>query len=289
MSAARVIATVATKATGYYPIFVATCKNPGNYDAVTWGLGEEWKDFRTFIRLCYSNLTQMDPDTIVLICDSYDLVFTAPADPVFDYFERMSAGKDTIMIAKEQGLPILGSIPFLLKSQFGTYDGVPINTGTVLGRAGLLGEMFRTIWEQIQLNPNATVDDQRLITSYLCDHRDITVIIDDNRFFLNLPAGRTDLCKNVLVRPPADGERYSRILYKHKDGLVYRPVCVHRSVNGEMSFLLSQMGLTKEEMATGNTRSWYTPIGLMHHANVFLQDKAHRVAHGTMRAFGFEA
>ena len=166
---------------GYYSILKKSCKK-NNIDLIILGLGKNWEGFTMKFYEYYNYLQNINSNEIVMINDAYDVIILENSEIIINRFEKMNI---PILFGNHSGIT-----EFLSKGSWNNN----ICTGNIIGYAGYLKNMFKTIIEYKHLWEKFNNDDQTII-NYLykknilkdihldTDNKVFFIVSDDNRYF----------------------------------------------------------------------------------------------------------
>ena len=89
------VLTLATDRTNYVKEFEHTLNKLG-YEYKLLGLGKKWEGFRSKMKYTVEALEQLDPNELVIVCDSYDVLFLQTPDVIENRYRNLANGKVVI-------------------------------------------------------------------------------------------------------------------------------------------------------------------------------------------------
>lgn len=90
-----IIATVATSLNQYVEEYIHQLKKL-KYNYRILGLNQPWNGFETKMKLYFELLQTVSPDEIIVVCDSYDLLFVQDASTLLETYNRLAQNKVVI-------------------------------------------------------------------------------------------------------------------------------------------------------------------------------------------------
>jgi len=90
-----IIATVATSLNQYVEEYIHQLKKL-KYNYRILGLNQPWKGFATKMKMYFEMLGSVSPDEIIVVCDSYDLLFLQDASTLLETYNRLAQNKVVI-------------------------------------------------------------------------------------------------------------------------------------------------------------------------------------------------
>lgn len=158
MSGKIQIVTVATHKTGYIDQLSESCKKGGSNLKII-GLGQKWEGFSTKLKLMYKFLKSIEPTSIVVFIDAYDVVMLGNTK---ELLERYYNFRKPIVLSVETKNSWFKW--YVEKLYFGTYKEEIINSGCYMGEARFLLEMCK----HFETHEN----DQSYVNELARDHKD---------------------------------------------------------------------------------------------------------------------
>ena len=144
------IVTVATHKLGYLEQLIESCKRAGTELKIL-GLGDKWEGFFTKLKLMHDFLSSVEPSTIIVFIDAYDVIMLGNVDELLQRY--LAFNKPIVLGVETKNSWFKWNVE---KFYFGTYKEEIINTGGYMGRAGFLLEMCKNFGDhendQIYLN-----------------------------------------------------------------------------------------------------------------------------------------
>lgn len=156
----------------YYSILKKSCKK-NNIDLIVLGLGKKWEGFTMRFYEYYNYLQKLDSNEIVMINDAYDVIILENSEIIVNRFKNMNI---SILFGNHSGILELLS--------GGSWNN--LSCGSVIGYAGYLKNMFKTIIDYKHLWEKFNNDDQ-IIINYLYKNnilKDIHLDTDNKVFFI---------------------------------------------------------------------------------------------------------
>ncbi len=89
------VLTLATDINEYVKEFKRSLKKH-NYNYKLLGMGEKWEGFHTKMNCVIKSLKQLNPEQLVIICDSYDLLFCQPSKVIEERYHKLTQNKVVI-------------------------------------------------------------------------------------------------------------------------------------------------------------------------------------------------
>lgn len=170
-----IVLTVATPKNQFVEEFEYQLQKLG-YKYKVLGEGVKWKGFETKIELYDEVLSNMNPEKIVIICDSYDLLFLEGPGVIMEKYDKIAKGKVLIGLENISDLICRLSsicIPRMIekcKIENKYYSHFKyINSGFIMGKAKDLKEIFNFMKE------NKHKDDQLGLISWVSENCDRVV------------------------------------------------------------------------------------------------------------------
>lgn len=154
------IVTVATHSERYFPLLQQSCKRFG-IELVVLGWSTEWKGFTYKYDLMRGFLKTCPPDDIICFVDAYDVVVLQPGDIIEQRFIDTGA---KILVAEDMNVKIYYELT--ARVGFGMCKGKRLNSGTYIGRAAELVQMFDSMCADYDDCKQHAFDDQVMITRY---------------------------------------------------------------------------------------------------------------------------
>jgi len=143
------------------------------------GLGTKWNGFFDKINSYSEELNKIPRDTIVILCDSYDLLFIGGPDEIFEKYNKLTPEKK-IVISCDKVCPSfnVSCNQELMKCFTNTKSNKNfICSGFIIGPAYLLKKVHNYLIKES--NENFINDDQFVWGDYMSKHCD-EIIIDTN-------------------------------------------------------------------------------------------------------------
>ena len=144
------IVTVATHKLGYLEQLIVSCKRAGTELKIL-GLGDKWEGFFTKLKLMHDFLSSVEPSTIIVFIDAYDVIMLGNVDELLQRY--LAFNKPIVLGVETKNSWFKWNVE---KFYFGTYKEEIISAGGYMGRAGFLLEMCKNFGDhendQIYLN-----------------------------------------------------------------------------------------------------------------------------------------
>jgi hypothetical protein len=218
------LVTVATDEVGYMPYLYESCKRH-NTKLHVLGLGEKWQGFDWRLKLIKDFVQSQDPNEIICMIDAYDTVLLRPLEPLADALAELEKTKGISMIIGAENLqhPVLSIFPLFM---FGTCNGMLLNAGTYVARAGSLSRILENI-------PYHR-DDQVAFTKY-CQQKPNDLYVDkDSKFFLTISSPLQQVHRKGIEITSSQ-----ELLFNGT-----RPFILHGNANSRMENILRGLGYT---------------------------------------------
>ena len=184
--------TVATHNEGYLPWLEKSCKR-FNIELIKLGYGQKWLGFSWKFKLMIDYLKNINPNELIIFIDAYDVIMLRPLDDIEEYYNYIvKITNKKIIISEDKNLDKF--VEFTSEIIFGKCKNTRINSGTYLGKASNLLEMFN------RLDFNNDDDDQILLTSYVNKYPEEIYIDTDNIFFLVRSNKLNDILKDKNIK-----------------------------------------------------------------------------------------
>jgi hypothetical protein len=173
--------TVATTPKGYFKYLLESCTR-NNSDIIVLDWKKPWKGFNQKFLSLKKYLSELDPNEIVCFIDAYDVILLRPVTELeseFINFEKSHPEK--IIVGQDAAIsPHCSFVEFFTKLYFQDCNGIPLNSGTILGRVKDMLNMLNTV---LTYDNTEDADDQRLLIKY-CQQTSQLIYIDvEYRFF----------------------------------------------------------------------------------------------------------
>lgn len=239
------VVTVSTHNEGVAHYFDESCARFG-FEPVILGMGTTWAGYGTKLLLLKEYIKDVDDDVVILFVDRFDLIFLRPLEPLFDFYDsqRKAQGSSSLLYIATEQPDMLGINTLYSKLHWGKYHDAMLNTGSFIATAKMINTMLDDVMganHQVQIK-----DDQELVTTYLSQHPDVNVILDNNRRFLVYSAFRIDIGKDIHIED-------EKLYFKQSDGTCYQPYLLHRNGSPPMSRIIRQLGYDMNKHAIGES------------------------------------
>lgn len=172
------LVTVATHSRGYFPWLCASCARMG-VQLVVLGWHTPWQGYGMKLRAMHEYTSTLPPTELVCFIDAWDTLLLRPlADMERTYKTICAETGKSIVAGCEYNTSNAQALftAFRFKSCGGQY----LNSGTYIGPAALLADMFE------EMKSADSDDDQALMTEYCRQNNDIIHVDCDNALFLTV-------------------------------------------------------------------------------------------------------
>jgi hypothetical protein len=145
-------------------------------------------------------LKQLDPNTLCLVTDGFDVIFIQDSIKVEDKIKRaIDVNSQLLFAAEVYENPDQGN-PYVIEGRFFPY----LNSGVYAGKASIILKALDTVLHSEKV---LELDDQRFFTQYMFQHPDQIVLDYDAKVFACL-AGYDGfrIEKNTFLIPETNGE-----------------------------------------------------------------------------------
>lgn len=152
-----------------------------NYNYEILGLGMTWSGFDLKMKLYYNALKKLPKDEIVIVCDSYDVMFVQSSKKIQERYNKLASNKVVIGLEPECYESICDKETTKVcnidnkKHKYYKY----INSGFIMGRADLLMDIFK-----FQLDTNQH-DDQIGLGKWVKNNCNLCYFDYDFQFVFN--------------------------------------------------------------------------------------------------------
>lgn len=168
------VISIATEKKQFVKDFEKTLQNLG-YQYEILGIGHIWKGWKTKMKLCRDKLATMKPNTITIVCDSYDLLFIQKPEEILKKYKKIANNK--VLVGLENACPpnCDSKVPEVCNFENPYYPNYKyVNGGFIMGPAYLLLDIY-----QHQLD-NKIEDDQIGLGSWVKNN--CNKVIPDYKF-----------------------------------------------------------------------------------------------------------
>jgi len=198
-----VLLTIATHRNNWLDDWEKTVKN-WKYNYKILGLGKKWEGFETKINLIIDYTSKCNPDKLICIVDSYDLIVAGPQSELINKFHKHNK---KIIVGTED---VCGPNCFRTDIPV-TYKKRPnINGGFIMGHAKNINNLYKNVLKL------CSYDDQVGIAKYAKMHSNDFHLDSEQSLVLNLNYGKEIKDLELLEN--------GRFLYKPTN---IKPVIVH--------------------------------------------------------------
>ena len=198
-----ILLTIATDRNNWLDDWENTAKK-WNYNYKILGLGEKWSGFKTLLNLIIDFCKNTNPNKLICIVDSYDVVLSGPQDELIKKFNLINK---KIILGTEN---ICGPNCFRTEISVSNKSRPFINTGFVMGKCQDLLKMYK---ESILLCDH---DDQVGISMYAKKNKNYFHLDSEQSMVLNLNYGKEIKDLELLNN--------GRFLYKPTN---VKPIIIH--------------------------------------------------------------
>ena len=220
-----IVLTIATERNDYVKEFEQSLENNG-YDYKLLGLGQKWRGFEMKMDLYKQELSNLG-DRIVIVCDSYDLLFIQNRKTILDKYHAIANDKVVVGLEniKEQFCNFLTICDIKVVEQCKlTNDDFPNfmfpNSGFLMGPASKLKDIFDFMLK------HELKDDQYGLFKWLLDGNCSKVYFDIGLdFIFNYIKGTpTNSNEDVLL---ISGDKKEIIVKERETNKVANPAAIH--------------------------------------------------------------
>lgn len=179
------IITVATHYDGYLKYLEKSCKKY-NHDLIILGLDEKWKGFNWRYKLILNFLNTLNNNDIVCIIDGFDVICCRDLNELTKVYNNLKKKYNFKIIVAEHKYVDNSKYKiqtFISSYYFSKCDNKFINAGTYIGNVNDLKKILNDVYN---LNPYNNSDDQKLLTKYCKNNKNIMHIDINNELFLTL-------------------------------------------------------------------------------------------------------
>jgi preprotein translocase subunit SecE len=198
-----ILLTIATDRNNWLDDWENTAKK-WNYNYKILGLGEKWNGFETKINLIIDFSSKCDPNKLICIVDSYDLIIAGPQKELVDKFNKYNK---KIVVGTED---VCGPNCFRTDIPVINNKRPNINGGFIIGKAKDINNLYKNV---LQL---CSYDDQVGIAKYAKANSNDFYLDSEQSMVLNLNYGKEIKDLELLNN--------GRFLYKPTN---VKPIIIH--------------------------------------------------------------